>query len=215
MNIYTPYTYLIGWSKLNKWYYGARYAQGCNPIDLWKKYFTHSNAVKDLRNKIGEPDIVEVRKTFSNQIDCIEWESKVLRRIKAAQKDYFLNGHNAKGFISYKTKEHKKKISISNSKPKTGKALEASRNNAKIGSERRRGQKDSEETKRKRNQSVQKTMQSPEWKGRYKFNIYSVNGIEYIGTKVITDKYNITRQTLYGRCKSDKWDWHMIGTTIR
>lgn len=27
-----PYTYLIGWSKLNKWYYGVRYSKKCKWI---------------------------------------------------------------------------------------------------------------------------------------------------------------------------------------
>ena len=151
MNIYTPYTYLIGWSRLNKWYYGARYAQGCNPKDFWKKYFTSSTAVKDFVNKNGQPDIIQIRKTFNSDIDCIEWEGKVLKRVRAAQRDCFLNGNNARGFISYKTEEHKRKIGISNSKPKIGRALEACRNNYKIAAELRRGKKDSEETKRKRN----------------------------------------------------------------
>jgi hypothetical protein len=36
------YTYLIGWSKLDKWYYGVRYASNCNPDELWVKYKTSS-----------------------------------------------------------------------------------------------------------------------------------------------------------------------------
>lgn len=30
------YTYLIGWSSHNKFYYGVRYAKGSNPNELWK-----------------------------------------------------------------------------------------------------------------------------------------------------------------------------------
>jgi len=29
------YTYLIGWSKLKKYYYGVRFAKKSNPKDLW------------------------------------------------------------------------------------------------------------------------------------------------------------------------------------
>ena len=61
-----PYTYLIGWSKLNKYYYGVRYAKNCHPSDLWTKYFTSSKYVKQFREENGEPDIIEIRKTFSN-----------------------------------------------------------------------------------------------------------------------------------------------------
>jgi len=66
-----PYTYLIGWSTLNKWYYGVRYSKRCNPNDLWVKYFTSSKLVKQFRNKFGEPDVVEVRKIFNNSEDAI------------------------------------------------------------------------------------------------------------------------------------------------
>lgn len=34
----TPYTYLIGWSKHNKFYYGVRYAKNSNPKELWITY---------------------------------------------------------------------------------------------------------------------------------------------------------------------------------
>jgi len=37
-----PYTYLIGWSNLNTWYYGRRTSKNCHPSDLWQKYFTSS-----------------------------------------------------------------------------------------------------------------------------------------------------------------------------
>ena len=31
----TPYTYLIGWKDQEKYYYGVRFAKGCEPKDLW------------------------------------------------------------------------------------------------------------------------------------------------------------------------------------
>ena len=47
----TPYTYLIGWSNLNKFYYGVRYGKGCHPSDLWVKYFGSRNA--EVKQKIS------------------------------------------------------------------------------------------------------------------------------------------------------------------
>jgi hypothetical protein len=222
-SIYTPYTYLLGWSKLNKWYYGGRWAKesnclyetGCHPDDFWKTYFTSSKPVDDFIIKHGQPDVIQIRKTFNNADDCIEWESKVLKSVKAAQRETFLNGCNVRGFIPYKTEEHKRNISISNSKPKTGIALEACRNNFKIASELRRGQKDSEETKRKRNESLRKAFQEPGFKQKHKFTLYSIDGIEYIGQAEIMSKYNISRTTLWSRCKDTKWDWHKMGTLIK
>lgn len=45
------YTYLIGWSEYDIWYYGVRYAKGCNPADLWVKYFTSSKFVREFREQ--------------------------------------------------------------------------------------------------------------------------------------------------------------------
>lgn len=77
-----PYTYLIGWSKLDKWYYGVRYAKGCNPNDLWVKYFTSSNNVKKFRKANGEPDVIQIRRIFDNKSKALLWEHKVLKRMK-------------------------------------------------------------------------------------------------------------------------------------
>ena len=91
MSIYTPYTYLIGWTGHNKWYYGVRYARGCSPTDLWNTYFTSSKVVKQLRNEIGEPDVVEVRKTFTSGEVAKAWEDTVLRRMNVVTEDKWLN----------------------------------------------------------------------------------------------------------------------------
>lgn len=86
-----PYTYLIGWSNLNKWYYGVRYRKGCNPSELWEKYFTSSQVVKKFRKLHGDPDIILVRRTF-NDIDSARlWEQKVLRRLKVVENNKWLN----------------------------------------------------------------------------------------------------------------------------
>jgi hypothetical protein len=85
------YTYLIGWKNHNKWYYGVRYSSKCNPNDLWKKYFTSSKEVKLFRQNYGEPDIIQVRKTFDNSIKAKIWEEKVLRRMSVSKNDKWLN----------------------------------------------------------------------------------------------------------------------------
>jgi hypothetical protein len=98
-NIYTPYTYLIGWSKLNKWYYGVRYAQkdrclyetGCHPDDFWNTYFTSSEEVKEYLKLHGEPDVIQIRHKFASKEKAISWETKVLRRMNAVKDDKWLN----------------------------------------------------------------------------------------------------------------------------
>lgn len=91
----TPYTYLIGWSKLDKYYYGVRYAKGCHPSDLWVKYFTSSKHVKSFRKKHGEPDVIRVRKTFSCSKTAVFYEQKVLSRLDVESSKKWLNAKNS------------------------------------------------------------------------------------------------------------------------
>jgi len=113
-----PYTYLIGWSVHQKYYYGVRHASGCHPDDLWKKYFTSSKKVKKLRVDLGEPDLIEVRKQFNNKELAINWEKKVLRRLNVLNNTFWLND-NIAGSVKIasepKTEEWKNK----NRKPKS------------------------------------------------------------------------------------------------
>ena len=97
--IYIPYTYLIGWSSLNTWYYGVRFAKssnclyssGCHPDELWKTYFTSSKAVEEFRSENGDPDIIQVRKTFNSSAAAKRFETGVLRKTSAKKDARFLN----------------------------------------------------------------------------------------------------------------------------
>jgi ribosomal protein S24E len=89
-----PFTYLIGWSKLDKFYYGVRYSKTCHPNSLWKTYFTSSKIVKEFREKYGEPDIIQIRKTFNDPKSARLWEEKFLLKVDAKNNDKFLNNHN-------------------------------------------------------------------------------------------------------------------------
>jgi hypothetical protein len=131
LNIYIPYTYLIGWSKHNTFYYGRRTAKNCHPNEFWIKYFTSSKDVKNFRNNNGDPDIIQIRKTFPGNPDaCKLWESKVLEKLDAQHDSRFLNKKNGDhkwdttGQIPWNkgipcTDKTKQKISKSN----TGKTL--------------------------------------------------------------------------------------------
>ena len=94
-SIYTPFTYLIGWSQLDRWYYGVRYARGCHPDDLWTRYFTSSKGVKEYRETYGEPDVIEIRQTFNDSLQAREWEEKVLIRLNTVRDERWLNRGNA------------------------------------------------------------------------------------------------------------------------
>jgi hypothetical protein len=94
--MHTPYTYLIGWSKHRKYYYGVRFAKGCAPSDLWKTYFTSSKEVKEFAYINGSPDIISIRRIFKDVNEAREYEGKVLKRLNAASRSDFLNKANGK-----------------------------------------------------------------------------------------------------------------------
>ena len=148
MTIYTPYTYLIGWSHMNKYYYGVRYAKGCAPEEFWVKYKTSSKTVKIFTEEYGDPDIIQIRKTF----DCADkariWENVVLRRMKVVERDDFLNQTDNKAIFIFEetregmfTEEVRRKMSDSAKKRilRDGvnyKALEKARSNQKYSKSR-------------------------------------------------------------------------------
>lgn len=90
------YTYLIGWSNLNKFYYGVRFSKNCRPEDLWVSYFTSSKHVKEFVKQYGDPDIIKIRKIFENNNQARLWEEKVLKKMDVIKDDKWLNKTNNK-----------------------------------------------------------------------------------------------------------------------
>lgn len=104
MKGYVPYTYLIGWSKYDKWYYGSETSiknKIANPSNLWVTYFTSSKHVKNFRKVYGEPDIIQIRKTFNNKTETCLWEHKVLKRLNVLNEEKWLNKSTTK--VHYRT----------------------------------------------------------------------------------------------------------------
>lgn len=89
-----PYTYIIGWSKFDKWYYGARYAENCAPSDLWVSYFTSSKYVKEFREQSGEPDVIQIRCISKSIYHIKRCESRVQRILNLRDNPKWLNKHN-------------------------------------------------------------------------------------------------------------------------
>ncbi|RTK97644.1 MAG: hypothetical protein EKK64_00955 [Neisseriaceae bacterium] len=116
---YVPYTYLIGWSKHDVWYYGSETGwktKTANPLNLWKTYFTSSKHVYNFRKKHGEPDVIKVRKIFEGNLSdeenyhilfkkCSEWEQNVLMRMKVLDNPSKWLNRNINGVISSKSVE--------------------------------------------------------------------------------------------------------------
>lgn len=98
-----PYCYLIGWPRLNKFYYGVKFGIDANPETFWKTYFTSSILVAQYRQQYGEPSIIEIRKIFdpniyksldSAQLAAIRHENTVIRRMNMVLEEKYLNCSN-------------------------------------------------------------------------------------------------------------------------
>jgi hypothetical protein len=102
----TPFTYLIGWRKLDKWYYGVRYAKNCHPSDLMQTYFTSSINVKKFIETNGMPDVIQVRKIFCDKTSAINWENKTIMRMAMVEDDRFLNRCHSKSVHPDDARKH-------------------------------------------------------------------------------------------------------------
>lgn len=95
------YTYLIGWSRLDTWYYGSRIANKKSPCDdLMHEYKTSSSYVKWMIEFYGEPDIIQIRRTFDDVTSPLMWEETVLRRLNCVKSNRWLNRNNAGKYFS-------------------------------------------------------------------------------------------------------------------
>ena len=113
---YKPYTYLIGWSHLQKYYYGVRFAKKTTPEDFWVTYFTSSKEVDKYRKLHGEPDILQVRKVFNTREDAIRWEQRVLQKLNVLKEEKWLN--KCIGQPTFLGKKHSKQTIDKLKKPK-------------------------------------------------------------------------------------------------
>jgi len=102
------YTYLIGWTKHNKWYYGVRFSKKSRPGELWVTYFTSSKYVKEFAGLNGDPDVIQIRKKFTEKTKAIIWESTVLKRLDVVHNSMWLNrtdNQAIRGTHTYKYRE--------------------------------------------------------------------------------------------------------------
>jgi hypothetical protein len=78
-----PYTYVVTHIASGKRYYGANYSSNAHPSTFFKNHFTSSKVVKTLLESEGiKAFSFEIRKTFTNKKDCLNYYHKVLRRLK-------------------------------------------------------------------------------------------------------------------------------------
>ena len=147
--MYQPYTYLIAWTHLNKFYYGVRYNKSIQDKtpeqDLWVDYFTSSKYVQEFRGEHGEPDRIEVRRVFDSPEKARDWETKFLKRIKAVENNNWLN--KSYGDIKFHCFTHREETKIKIGK--AGRGRKHKKDTIKKMSKAAKGRKLSEETKRK------------------------------------------------------------------
>lgn len=126
----TPFTYLIYCKPTNQYYYGVRYSRKCHPSQLWNTYFTSSKAIHKLIEQYGKDQFtIKIRKLFTDPQKAVEWETKFLRKVDAANNSRWINSHNGDGKFKNKggyrlspntinnmkkpkSDDHKKNISI-------------------------------------------------------------------------------------------------------
>ena len=126
---YLPYSYLIGWKNHNLWYYGIEYGRStkiANPSNLWTTYFTSSREVAKLRCSLGEPDVIQVRKTFSTKDDALRWEEKVLRRLAVLKKQHWIN--RSYGGTKFRNSSGIDHFFYGKKRPEHGKAMSGEKN---------------------------------------------------------------------------------------
>lgn len=87
---HTPFIYIIGWTELNAWYLGAKWARGCSPVDLWTTYFTSSKVVADIREAFGEPDCYQTF-VIGSASETIKAEYELLTDLGLWKADRWLN----------------------------------------------------------------------------------------------------------------------------
>ena len=98
---FPAYTYYLYHIPTGKKYYGVRWANECNPEnDLWIKYFGSSRLVDILIEEYGKESFIpEIRKLFYSREDALFWEREVIKRIKAIDRNDWLNQSNVGSYV--------------------------------------------------------------------------------------------------------------------
>ena len=165
-----PYTYLVGWSEINLYYYGVKYGANANPDTFWKNYFTSSKDVAEYRKIHGEPDVIQVRQIFSNPQDAIDWEIKVLTRVLSENnpnRDKWIN--KCVHYLNYVgTPESNKVLSIAKRKYLANRTPEQIKRDYQV----RLMNASNKEANRKISESQKKRFADPEYKQWYRDNVW-------------------------------------------
>lgn len=107
------FTYILGWSTLDKMYYGVRYKDNVSLASVGTDYFSSSKTVFEYIKKFGNPDIIQIRKVFSRKVDAKRWEDRVLCRLlskTSTNRQRWLNKSNTNSLAGVVMDEDIKRI---------------------------------------------------------------------------------------------------------
>ena len=90
-----PYLYFLKHYPTGRMYIGVQYGVKADPSNLWNSYFSSSEHVLSLLELDG-PDAFyyKVRKIFEDKEQCIKYETRLLKKLGAADRTDFFNQHN-------------------------------------------------------------------------------------------------------------------------
>ena len=96
--------------------YWSRTYKNCQTSDLWTTYFSSSKVVKKLIKEFGKDAFeYEIRKTFETKEETLDYERRLLRKVKAKKNPRFLNKNEGGGSRFHRggpqSEETKQKIS--------------------------------------------------------------------------------------------------------
>ena len=142
------YVYKITFTNTNEYYIGKHSTVKDNDGYLGSSTLTNEKIANE------EVYIFEIIEYYDSSIEAYNAEKEIIGLLWKSDPLCLNKVPGGKGGWEYnnwsgipKSEEHKQKIGEANSKPKTGKGLIATIANAKLGAEKRRGQKDSIEVK--------------------------------------------------------------------
>lgn len=143
------FTYLIGWSADDVWYYGY---SSRDPSVLWDSYFTSSKHVARFRELNGEPDVIRVHRLFETKEQANAFEVKFLKKVGAVRSQRWLNRHDTQKFMgpSEYSKQSRQKMSESAKKRPRRPISDETRKKISLALKGRKRGPQSEETKRKK-----------------------------------------------------------------
>lgn len=107
------FTYVLGWSNHQKYYYGVRYKETATLESLGTTYFSSSKYVKEFIEQNGKPDLIQIRKVFASAKLAKKCEDRAL--LVVMKHPNWLNRTNNNTFKNVVIDDQIKK-SISNAK---------------------------------------------------------------------------------------------------